>query len=146
MVSPEDDCVILCACNHLALSCILNVDMSVCSRRDLSRNHISSLDTSLLDRLTGLRELWVCNAFKYSYTVSTHLSVSLLIYVTIYLSFRYLQGNMIKVLPRGVFCCGPLSILWVQSQEQMRTFANPRSRVEEDEEDEKKSSREKGLV
>ncbi|KAK5866300.1 hypothetical protein PBY51_020501 [Eleginops maclovinus] len=54
--------------------------MLVCSRRDLSRNHISSLDTSLLDRLTGLREL-------------------------------YLQGNRINVLPRGVFCCGPLSIL-----------------------------------
>ncbi|XP_056135511.1 LOW QUALITY PROTEIN: polycystin-1 [Lampris incognitus] len=47
---------------------------------DLSRNHIPSLDTSLLDRLTGLREL-------------------------------YLQGNRINVLPRGVFCCGPLSIL-----------------------------------
>ncbi|XP_053712172.1 polycystin-1-like [Synchiropus splendidus] len=47
---------------------------------DLSKNHISSLDTSLLDRHTGLREL-------------------------------YLQGNRISVLPRGVFCCGPLSIL-----------------------------------
>uniref|UniRef100_A0AAV2LJY2 Uncharacterized protein n=1 Tax=Knipowitschia caucasica TaxID=637954 RepID=A0AAV2LJY2_KNICA len=47
---------------------------------DLSKNQISSLDTSLLDRLTGLREL-------------------------------YLQGNRINVLPRGVFCCGPLSVL-----------------------------------
>ncbi|XP_029014936.1 polycystin-1 isoform X2 [Betta splendens] len=47
---------------------------------DLSNNHISSLDTSLLDHLTSLREL-------------------------------YLQGNRINVLPRGVFCCGPLSIL-----------------------------------
>lgn len=47
---------------------------------DLSKNHISSLDTSLLDRLAGLREL-------------------------------YLQGNRINVLPRGVFCCGPLSVL-----------------------------------
>ncbi|TNN69452.1 Polycystin-1 [Liparis tanakae] len=47
---------------------------------DLSKNHISSLDTSLLERLTGLQEL-------------------------------YLQGNRINVLPRGVFCCGPLSIL-----------------------------------
>ncbi|XP_061687147.1 polycystin-1 isoform X1 [Syngnathoides biaculeatus] len=47
---------------------------------DLSRNQISSLDTSLLNRLPGLREL-------------------------------YLQGNRIVILPRGVFCCGPLSIL-----------------------------------
>ncbi|XP_061576649.1 polycystin-1 [Cololabis saira] len=47
---------------------------------DLSKNHISSLDTSLLERLTGLQEL-------------------------------YLQGNRINVLPRGVFCCGPLSVL-----------------------------------
>lgn len=47
---------------------------------DLSKNHISSLDTSLLNDLTGLREL-------------------------------YLQGNRINVLPRGVFCCGPLSVL-----------------------------------
>ncbi|KAK2919268.1 polycystin-1 isoform X1 [Channa argus] len=47
---------------------------------DLSKNHISSLDTSLLERLTSLREL-------------------------------YLKGNRINVLPRGVFCCGPLSVL-----------------------------------
>ncbi|XP_061131221.1 polycystin-1 [Syngnathus typhle] len=47
---------------------------------DLSKNHISSLDTTLLNRLPGLREL-------------------------------YLQGNRIVILPRGVFCCGPLSVL-----------------------------------
>uniref|UniRef100_A0A3Q2YRT4 Polycystin 1, transient receptor potential channel interacting n=1 Tax=Hippocampus comes TaxID=109280 RepID=A0A3Q2YRT4_HIPCM len=47
---------------------------------DLSKNHISSLDTTLLNRLSGLREL-------------------------------YLQGNSIVILPRGVFCCGPLSVL-----------------------------------
>ncbi|XP_077428176.1 polycystin-1 [Vanacampus margaritifer] len=47
---------------------------------DLSKNHISSLDTTLLNRLPGLREL-------------------------------YLQGNKIVILPRGVFCCGPLSVL-----------------------------------
>ncbi|XP_061844132.2 polycystin-1 [Nerophis lumbriciformis] len=47
---------------------------------DLSKNHISSLDTTLLDRFIGLREL-------------------------------YLQENRIVVLPRGVFCCGPLSVL-----------------------------------
>uniref|UniRef100_A0A3Q3J8M2 Polycystic kidney disease 1a n=1 Tax=Monopterus albus TaxID=43700 RepID=A0A3Q3J8M2_MONAL len=28
-----------------------------------------------------------------------------------HLSLRYLQGNRINVLPRGVFCCGPLSVL-----------------------------------
>ncbi|KAM9314500.1 polycystin-1 [Pholidichthys leucotaenia] len=47
---------------------------------DLSKNHISSLDTSLLGHLTSLREL-------------------------------YLQGNRIIVLPKGLFCCGLLSVL-----------------------------------
>ncbi|MED6256706.1 hypothetical protein ATANTOWER_005316 [Ataeniobius toweri] len=55
-------------------------------KRDLSKNHISSLDTSLLDHLTGLQEL-------------------------------YLQGNRINVFPRGVFCCGPLSVLDLSSNQ-----------------------------
>lgn len=40
---------------------------------------------------------------------------NLILYINVYLSFRYLHGNRINVLPRGVFCCGPLSIMWVQS-------------------------------
>ncbi|XP_057698880.1 polycystin-1 isoform X1 [Corythoichthys intestinalis] len=47
---------------------------------DLSKNHITSLDTTLLNRLPGLREL-------------------------------YLQSNRIVILPRGVFCYGPLTVL-----------------------------------
>lgn len=123
--------------------------------RDLSKNHISSLDTSLLDRLVGLRELWVETtqlhnnknqhnkknpkwllSLRCQWWMKLWLNIEFLlktrwaclglsrvgggaqwkIDVILYLSSlssRHLQGNRIKVLPRGVFCCGPLSVMWV---------------------------------
>uniref|UniRef100_A0A3Q1JAV5 Uncharacterized protein n=1 Tax=Anabas testudineus TaxID=64144 RepID=A0A3Q1JAV5_ANATE len=88
-------CPVNCSCALAGLqpSCVVNCSSIGLERApasgdiplstnvlDLSNNDISSLDTSLLDHLTGLREL-------------------------------YLQGNRINVLPRGVICCGPLSVL-----------------------------------
>lgn len=35
-----------------------NVNVGFLPHRDLSKNHISSFDTSLLERISGLRELW----------------------------------------------------------------------------------------
>ncbi|KAF7223722.1 polycystin-1 isoform X2 [Nothobranchius furzeri] len=77
---PQQLCVVNCSNIGLERApAAVDFPLTV-SVLDLSKNHISSLDTSLLDRLSGLREL-------------------------------YLQGNRINVLPRGVFCRGPLSVL-----------------------------------
>ncbi|XP_008294485.1 leucine-rich repeat-containing G-protein coupled receptor 5-like [Stegastes partitus] len=77
LVGPQPSCVV--NCSNIGLERAPDIPLAT-NVLDLSKNHISSLDTSLLDRLTGLKEL-------------------------------YLQGNRINVLPRGVFCCGPLSVL-----------------------------------
>ncbi|XP_047434663.1 polycystin-1 [Mugil cephalus] len=80
LAGPQPSCVVNCSKIGLERApAAADVPLST-NVLDLSKNHISSLDTSLLDRLTGLKEL-------------------------------YLQGNRINVLPRGVFCCGPLSVL-----------------------------------
>ncbi|XP_071359440.1 polycystin-1 isoform X2 [Trachinotus anak] len=80
LAGPQPSCVVNCSNIELERAPAAADIPLATSVLDLSKNHISSLDTSLLDRLTGLREL-------------------------------YLQGNRINVLPRGVFCCGPLSVL-----------------------------------
>lgn len=113
-------CVFVCPCMCLpsAMTCSEKCTYLVCSHRDLSKNHISSLDTSLLERLPGLRELWVhsIHVLQSHCTQSISKSQRPSIWLNVTLSFRYLQGNRINVLPRGVFCCSPLSVLWVQSQ------------------------------
>ncbi|XP_023267629.1 polycystin-1 [Seriola lalandi dorsalis] len=80
LAGPQPSCVVNCSNIGLERAPAAADIPLATSVLDLSKNHISSLDTSLLVRLTGLREL-------------------------------YLQGNRINVLPRGVFCCGPLSVL-----------------------------------
>lgn len=75
-------CGRVCLCAHLQLFCLhmhfKNGLVGFFSRRDLSRNRISSLDTSLLDRLTGLRELWVWYYVFISYHFTTsHLCMHL---------------------------------------------------------------------
>ncbi|KAG7487036.1 polycystin-1 [Solea senegalensis] len=77
---PPSSCVVNCSNVGLERAPAAADIPLATSVLDLSKNHISSLDTSLLDRLTGLREL-------------------------------YLQENRINVLPRGIFCCGPLSVV-----------------------------------
>ncbi|XP_049901251.1 polycystin-1 [Epinephelus moara] len=77
---PQPSCVVNCSNIGLERAPAAADIPLATSVLDLSKNHISSLDTSLQDRLTGLREL-------------------------------YLQGNRINILPRGLFCSGPLSIL-----------------------------------
>ncbi|XP_072318379.1 polycystin-1 [Eucyclogobius newberryi] len=80
MAGPLRPCVVNCSNTGLEKAPSATDLPLATNVLDLSKNHISSLDTSLLDRLTDLREL-------------------------------YLQGNRINVLPRGIFCCGPLSVL-----------------------------------
>lgn len=150
-------CVCVYACRHLALTCILNVDMLVCSRRDLSKNHISSLDTSLLDRVTGLRELWVhtalclCVLINFPYSTFVCISVDLPNYISMYIYF-------FQVSPREQDQCSPQRriLLWAavnpvstKSRED-EGLANLRWRGEGRSKGEwgrwKESRREKGLV
>ncbi|XP_056892608.1 polycystin-1 isoform X3 [Takifugu flavidus] len=77
---PQHSCVVNCTNIGLERAPAAADIPLATSVLDLSKNHISSFDISLLERVVGLREL-------------------------------YLHGNRINVLPRGVFCCGPLSTI-----------------------------------